>query len=176
MSAEEKEIDKAVGVCEEPYEFVVKKKLEAMRKEIKSFDDLIEFIKYVRDNCGHGYGEAPRSIAQASLAVAWYFASAFGITGFQGGATMWDFICGWEFLGNKCGLKIVDYDNLLFPQYGYKFDKTISSRTWEKVQEEAKNMIEEDKKDVCPAHHKVREHWESIANGNIPFGLTISDE
>lgn len=88
-------------------EFELRDKLREKRKDIKSFDELIEFLRYVKDNCNCGYGEAPRSIAQASLAVAWYFASEFGITGFQAGCTVWDFIRDWEYYNNKCGLRLL---------------------------------------------------------------------
>ena len=37
-------------------EFECKKLLEEQRKSIKTFEDLIEFLKYVKDNCNSGYG------------------------------------------------------------------------------------------------------------------------
>ena len=107
-------------------EFEVKAQLENERKNIKSFDDLVSFLERVKDTCNTGYGTAPRAIAQAALATAWYLSSEFGITGFQAGFTMWDFIRDWNYSTNECGMKIVDYDTMLYPQYAYKFEKTIS--------------------------------------------------
>ena len=69
-------------------EFVVKEQLEKERKDIKSFDDLVAFLQRVKDNCNTGYGTAPRAIAQAALATAWFLSSDFGITGFQAGCVM----------------------------------------------------------------------------------------
>lgn len=162
---------------EKPYEFVLKEKLQEMRKDIKSFDDLTAFLKYVQDNCNSDYGGAPRAIAQASVAVAWYLSSSFGITGFQAGCVMWDFIKDWEFTNNKCGLYILDYDKMLFPQYGPKFrGHEISTRTWEALQKRAKELLEEQEtagENVIKAHSAVIAHWNSIAAGNIPFGCTI---
>jgi hypothetical protein len=60
---------------------------------------------------------------------------------------------------------------MLYPQYDYKFEKTISTDTWHALQEEAKkNLVERD------PHPNVKAHWESIVEGKIPFGYVISDE
>ena len=62
-------------------EFEMRDLLKDKRKSIETFDELIEFLTYIKDNCNYDDGVAPRSIAQASLAVAWYFSNIFGITG-----------------------------------------------------------------------------------------------
>lgn len=155
----------------ESREFEVKKELEEKRKDIKSFDDLITFLEDVKDNYNIGYGEAPRAMAQAALATAWYFAREFGITGFQAGFVMWDFVKDWTYSGNECGLRIVDYDNMLYPQYDHKFDKVISKDVFENLQKVAKRRLEESNS----AHPAVRTHWESIVAGNVPFGYRMED-
>ena len=152
-------------------EFELKAELEAKRKEIKTFEDLTEFLKYVKENCNCGYGEAPRAMAQASLAVAWYLANEFGITGFQAGAVMWDFITGWSYTNNKTILRIVDYDNMLYPQYQYKFEKTITSGIWKSLQREAAKNLE----DCEYANPDVIAHWQSIVDGKVPFGDSVKD-
>ena len=152
-------------------EFEVKELLEKERKDIKSFDDLVAFLQRVKDNYKTGYGTAPRAIAQAALATAWYLSSDFGITGFQAGFVMWDFIEDWLYSGNKCGMKIVDYDNMLYPQYDYKFDKTISRNTFEALQKNASELLKNSKY----AHPDVIKHWQSIIDGNVPFGYVVKD-
>ena len=153
-------------------EFEVKEQLEKERKDIKSFDDLVTFLQRVKENYNTGYGTAPRAIAQAALATAWYLASDFGITGFQAGFVMWDFIRDWQYSSNECGMRIVDYDNMLYPQYDYKFEKTISKDTFESLQKIAKRNL----KGHEYASPAVVNHWKSIANGNVPFGYVIYDE
>lgn len=153
-------------------EFELRDELATKRRDIKSFKDLVKFLKYVKKNCNTGYGEAPRAIAQASLAVAWYFAKTFGITGFQAGFVMWDFIRDWQYSHNVAGLKLVDYDNMLYPQYHYKFEKTISPDIWKALQEEAKKNL--DNKEH--AHPDVIAHWQSIADGNVPFGYSVKED
>lgn len=150
-------------------EFEARDELVEKRKQIKEFDDLINFLKDVEANYNYGYGVAPRAMAQACLAVGWYLADKFGITGFQAGFVMWDFVRDWNFSGNKCGLKIVDYDNMLYPQYEDRYAKTISSDTWYALQKEAKANLE-DSKYAAPA---VIKHWKSIANGVVPFGYKV---
>lgn len=153
-------------------EFIIKDELIEKRKGIKTFNDLITFLKDVKDNYGNGYGEAPRAMAQAALAAAWYLSSEFGITGFQAGFVMWDFIQGWTKTHNECGLKLVDYDDMLYPQYDYRFEKTISSAVWESLQKQAKKNLESNKH----AADRVITHWKSIADGNVPFGYTVIDD
>lgn len=153
-------------------EFELRDELAAKRKDIKTFEELTEFLKYVKENCNTGYGEAPRAMAQAALAVAWYLAGEFGITGFQAGCVMWDFIRDWSYSGNKTSLRIVDYDNMLYPQYDYKFEKTITPSVWNALQKEAaKNLEERDH-----AHPDVVAHWKSIAEGHVPFGYSVRED
>lgn len=153
----------------ESREFEVKEQLEKERKNIKTMHDLVAFLLNVKDNYNTGYGTAPRAIAQAALATAWYLSSEFGITGFQAGFVMWDFIRDWQYSHNECGMKIVDYDNMLYPQYDYHFEKTISKDTWAALQKAAEKNL----KDREYAHPDVIKHWESIVNGKVPFGYVV---
>lgn len=153
-------------------EFEVKEQLEKERKDIKSFNDLVAFLQRVKDNCNTGYGTAPRAIAQAALATAWYLASDFGITGFQAGFVMWDFIIDWQYSSNECGMKIVDYDSMLYPQYDYRFEKTISKDTFEALQKKAKKLLE----NKSYTHPNVVNHWQSIVDGNVPFGYVVRED
>ena len=153
-------------------EFEVRDKLESDRKEIKSFEDLVNFLKEVKE-CKFDYGVAPIAISQAALATAWYFTRVFEITYSQANFVMWDFITGWLYSGNKCGLKIVNYDDMLYPQYVEKFEKTVSSGKWFMIQKQAKKNLKDYTKYT---HPDVISHWESIANGIIPFGYSIKND
>ena len=155
----------------ESREFELKAELEEKRKEIKTFDDLVKFLEYVKDNCNCGYGEAPRAAAQAALAAAWYICGEFGLTGFQAGFVMWDFIKGWLYDYNKCGLMLVDYDNMLYPQYADKFEKTITSDVFKALQKTAEENLKN--KEYC--HPYVVKHWQSIVDGKVPFGYRVVD-
>lgn len=87
---------------------------------------------------------------------------------------MWDFIEDWQYRNNKCGLKIIDYDDMLYPQYDYKFEKQLSQETFDALQSTAKELLSEDI--AYLVHPKVLKHWKSIAEGNIPFDYSIKEE
>ena len=152
-------------------EFEVREILEKERENIKSLDDLMNYSQNDRDNYDIGYDTAPRAIAQAALATSYYLADMFGITGFQACFVMWDFIKDWSFRGNKCGLKIVNYDDMLYPQYNHKFQKTIKKDTFEALQKAAENNL---KKHQFSSSAVIK-HWKSIVDGNVPFGYIIED-
>lgn len=161
-----------MGKEEKAQEFVVRDELIEKRRKIKSFTGLVKFLKDVTQNYNYSYGVAPRAIAQACLAVAWFLASHFGITGFQAGFVMWDFIRGWEYSDNKCGMKIMDYDDMLYPQYSDRFERTIHSDVWYSLQQQAKKNLEE-VRNGSTAHPTVIAHWQSIVDGKVPFGYTV---
>lgn len=167
-------------------ELEIRDELKAKREKIESFDDLLNFLKDIKENydCNpeksknmdDWYGACPRVIAQGALAVAWYFAREQGLTGFQAGFTMWEFIRDWEYRNNKTSLRIVDYDDMLYPQYEDKFQKTIPEHVWEAIRKEAARRIEEDSKGSRRAHPAVKAHWQSIVDGTIPFGYSIKKD
>ena len=143
----------------------------------QTFETLPEFIRHVMNDYEHDYGTVCHAIAACAVATAWACnemeGASGGITGFQAGAVMWTFIRHWLYKSNKCGLRIIDYDDLLYPQYASRFGKTIGSRIWTAVQEEAKKKLEH----VDPfTSNLVVEHWRQIANGIVPFGLSVSDD
>ena len=153
-------------------ELEAQEELERKRKQIKTFEDLIKYLEDVKDNYNYDYGVAPRAIGQATLAVAWFLSEQFGITGFQAGCVPYLFIRGWNKPNNKCGLDLVDYDNMLYPQCEEQFQKIISKNCWIKLQEEAnRNLLEHNS-----ACNEVINHWKSIIDGKVPFGYEVKDE
>ena len=90
-------------------------------RSIKSVSDLKDFYSSLFNDYVHDYGTMVHAIGAFAVAAASLGADTMGITGFQAGFVMWDFIQNWTYTHNKTGLKIVDYDNMLYPQYDYKF-------------------------------------------------------
>lgn len=96
-----------------------------------------------------------------------------GLTHFQASCSMWEFIQNFIHSDNKCGMKLIDYDEMLYPQYEYKFcDKIIPKYTWESLQKQAKENLEAHS---CNASPRVINHWQSIVNGKVPFGYIVED-
>lgn len=138
----------------------------------QTIETLPDFMLHVLNDYGHDYGTIVHAITACSIAAAWAANNTKqgGITGFQAGALMWEFIRHWNHTNNKCGMKLIDYDNMLYPQYEKHFQKIISPKQWEGLQNEAKRNLE----NSSIAHPEVKAHWQRIVDGEIPFGYTIN--
>ena len=144
-------------------------------KEAKeqTIETLPQFINHLMNDYRHDYGTICHALSAAALATV-YAADKSpqgGITGFQASFIMWDFIRQWMYPHNECGLRLVDYDDMLFPQYQDKFEKIISPDTWNKIQEQARKYVDEN--DIV--HPNVLAHWKLIINGEIPFGYVVKE-
>lgn len=143
----------------------------------QTFETLPAFIDHIMNDYIHDYGTICHAISVCALAAAWACVEDSGITGFQAGFIMWDFIMQWMYSDNKCGLRIVNYDKMLYPQYEDDFRKTISPSTWDNIQKEAKKLLDEhnsDPDDIVGS--RVLKHWEWITAGIIPFGYMVSED
>ena len=147
---------------------------EAREQTIKT---LPKFIKHIMNDYEHDYGTICHAIAACSLAAAWATNKHRQgyITGFQASFVMWDFIKEWMYANNKTGLRILNYDDMLYPQYKNKFDKIISKETFEDIQKAAQENLEEVKQGRG-VHPDVIKHWKSIVAGNVPFGYKIKED
>lgn len=138
-------------------------------------ETLPAFIDHVMNDYCHDYGTVVHAISACAIAAAWAANSSKGalggITGFQADFVMWDFVRQWSYNHNKTGLRIVDFDKMLFPQYEYSFQKTIKKSVWEAIQQEAKKNLER------PGHAapEIKAHWKSIVDGKVPFGYTVEE-
>lgn len=128
-----------------------------------------EFFRKLTEDFDHDYGTICHAIAAAAVGVANAVnrSPAGGITGFQVGAVMWEFIRVWQ--GIDGPVRLVQYDDLLFPQMAHKFT-AISAETWKHIQDKARENLRGSNEF---AHPDVIAHWKSIAAGQVPFGLTI---
>lgn len=133
---------------------------------------LAEFTERVINGYEHDYGTICHAIAAVAVAGA-YAANKMeqgGVTGFQAGAIMWEFIRGWRGLDGPARLQ--EWKDALYPQHASRYNG-INPDTWEWMQEEARRLLKEHTSET--AHPDVRAHWQSIADGVVPFGLQIAD-
>jgi len=139
----------------------------------QTLDTLPEFMNRLANNYSHDYGTICHAISASAIGAAWAIehSESGGITGFQAGCIMWGFITYWNRESNKLGMKLLDYDNILYPQYEDHFINSITPDTWNKIQEEAKLKLSESDS----VHPDVKKHWESIVAGNIPFNFIINE-
>lgn len=131
-------------------------------------EKLPEFVRKLSHDYDHDYGTICHAITAAAIGAAWSVerSPSGGITGFQAGAVMWEFMRHWNSVEGPA--RLLDYNDLLFPQMEHKF-RCISPEIWNGIQEKAKAHLS-NRNGAVPA---VVAHWQSIADGNIPFGLQV---
>lgn len=145
----------------------------------QKLETLPEFMNHILNDYRHDYGTICHAISACALAAAWAADSSEqgGITGFQSGAVMWDFVRQWAYKNNKTALRIINYDNMLYPQYKDDFeDRTIYQSTWEALQNEAKRLLDGIDSGEGSAADSVIAHWKDIVNGVVPFGYKIKND
>ena len=112
----------------------------------------------------HDYGTICHAIATAAAAAAHAIdrSPGGGITGFQAGAIMWEFIRQWNYSSNKTGMRILDYDNMLYPQYDDHFEKAISQSVLKNLREQARVLIEKADKEYLEYLEKMDVYRDEI--------------
>lgn len=118
------------------------------------------------------YGTICLAIGFAGAAAAWATEKSpqGGITGFQAGFIGWELLRQWGAPDiGKTGARLINYDDLLYPQYEDKF-RAVSATTWARVRERAAELLTGNTEFTAPS---VLAHWKSVAAGNVPFGLAI---
>lgn len=148
------------------YQAAMREKL----KDIKSQDDLVSFLNEIA-SYKHDYCSVVRGLFVAMVATFYHMDNRMGgITGFQAG-----------FLGNllfqefttiKPPYRILNFNNLLYPQYEHDFEKTITMKVWKDIRERAReNLINNP-----TASQKVLDHWWQISKGVVPFGYQVVEK
>jgi len=134
---------------------------------------LPEFLRHLTEDFDHDYGTICHALTAGAIATCWAMndTEQGGITGFQAGAIMWEFMKHWNDV--KAPARLLQYEDMLYPQYADRFDKLISKETWAYLQQRAKEKLRE--KDSSPVA-AVRLHWQNIAQGQIPFGYKVENE
>lgn len=141
------------------------------KMESVTLDTLPAFIEEALAE-GNGYGEICVAIGAiaAAAAKAADRSERGGITGFQASAVFWEFQRFWGVFGDG-PMRMLCYDDALYPQTLYKFQPTFSAETWKWMQERAAERLLESP----DAHPNVLAHWAAIANGTLPDGFTLDD-
>jgi len=138
-------------------------------------EELPAFIDKLTIEYEHDYGTICHACAAAAVAAAWAVNNSKqgGITGFQAGAVMWEFIKNWKTEYDGKPLRLINYEKLLYPAYDDNFN-TISQETWEWLKNEAKRNLENNDD---PVHPDVEQRWKDIAiHEQIPAGLKVKGE
>lgn len=134
-------------------------------------EDLEKFVKHLTEDYIHDYGTICHAMSIGSIATMWAMdhSNAGGITGFQAGCIMWENIKNWMTEYKDVPLKLVNYRDMLYPQYERKYQKVLSDDTFAWLKEQATKNLE----DKSFAHPDIIAHWETVAAGNVPFGYVL---
>lgn len=111
LDTTEEEWAKAIAEAGAPTE---KELRESSIPAPKTMEELHSYIDSLVDR-PHDYGTCVYAMSLSALAAFNYIASKLGVTGFQAGCAEIEFISRsrrWE-----CGGAVIDYSNLLWPQY-----------------------------------------------------------
>lgn len=138
-------------------------------------ESIDKFIEELHANYEHDYGTVCYAMAAAAVQAARRFnkGDQGGITGFQAGAVMWEFVK--RFMHIEGPMRLVQYNDMLYPQYFNKFDQTISVDIWKSLQAKAmENMVKAGNN--SSTHPDVLAHWKSIVEGHVPFGYVVQNE
>lgn len=137
------------------------------RDGVESVDGFIAELGAIH----HDYGTIVHAMAAAAIAACWKMdrTPAGGITGFQAGCVMWQFILRWGSVDAPA--RILDFTKMLYPQHADQFACTLARSSWETIQSKARTLVERP-----VLHPEVREHMERIVAGEVPFGWTVRDD
>lgn len=137
-------------------------------------ETLIEFI----NDTMYGYVHTYNSYVYACTACAIAVVHAHGkeMTGFQASVVAIMFPLYFWYSDSVCGINLRNYDEMLYPQYEHKFEKTIPSDTWDALQAKAKILIESSREDDSYVNQRVLDHWQSIVDGIVPFGYSVEKQ
>ena len=140
--------------------------LEEKAKTAKRLLEIFSLAEEIREDfyCGNIVPATAVGIVCGKLAS--YLSTIMGLTAYEQDVALREIAKHFSNKTNKSGVKLIDYDEMLYPQYDYKFT-TIPMSTTENLKEQAKNLLLQSEY----ANIDVKKRWEDIANGNIPFGL-----
>lgn len=127
-------------------------------KSLSELTDIIESLK----NRSHDYNTCVYAMSIAATAAFYYIANYLGVTGFQASCADLDVLR--RTRGYEYGFQIIDYKDLLYPQYTDKLTITPESLLSDesvrsKIVEEAKKLLSERTEHAAP---RVVRHWENL--------------
>ena len=109
----------------------------------------------------HDYGTCVYAMSIAAEAAFNLVAHKLGVTGFQSSCADMDIIR--RTRGYKSGFAIVNYDDLLYPQYREKFDQFQWDNLIRDNKEHLKKLATAALKKSGAVHPDIKAHWERLA-------------
>ena len=136
-----------------------------------NIQELTSYIEETKEKYNTSYNDAAYGPALAAIAAFNYTATQMGLSGFQASYSEMLFL---KKLRNiKHGFKILNFDNLLYPQYLKDFNlsaETLIRKNLDELKKAAKEGLERG----LNASQEVRDHWTYITE--IPDSEKIEDD
>jgi hypothetical protein len=161
-----------ISITEADKEIIEKWFTHARSDDMRTYDELVDFLKLLMTKYNHDYGTVIEAMTAGAIAAIHVMNSdkfQGGITGFQASCMMWEFMKRFNHLDGP--MRLLQFEKMLYPQYEYVFEKTISKETWEWLQKEAKERILK-----WDAADRVIDHWQTIIDGVVPFGYIVKED
>jgi hypothetical protein len=130
-----------------------------------------DFINELLHGYDLDYGAKIHAAAACTIAMFIACDDIFSFSGFQSSASIMQVLYKLNYPYNKTGIRVIDYDNMLYPQYEDTF-RSIPRKTWKLIRKRADELIEENRSTADPS---VLHHWMNISFGGVPFEYYISD-
>lgn len=144
----------------------------ANEAETQTMETLPAFMNHLMNDYEHSYESIVYALAACALGAVYAAMNSAGPRGgisyFQSCCVMWSFIRSFIYNHNECSMRLLNYDEMLYPQCEDIFT-SIQADTWQRVQEKAKEKLAE----YSDADPEVRTHWQSIVDGYVPFGYHV---
>lgn len=128
----------------------------------KTLDELNKIIEQLTER-KHDYGTCVYAMSIAAVATFNYVAGKLDVTGFQASCADLDILRRTRDYEN--GFSIINYDNLLYPQYWddehFPSKEQLLEKNKEQLAEAAKKKLKESNGST---HPNVIKHWEMVAS------------
>lgn len=128
----------------------------------RSIDELTDIICDLTER-KHDYGTCVYAMSIAATAAFNYMASTLGVTGFQASCADMDILR--RTRGYEHGFQVINYENLLYPQYEDQFGlsraKLLADPGVRKIVRAAAKKLLKDRS--ADAHKDVLAHWKQLA-------------
>lgn len=144
--------------------------LEWYKRSSKSMteEEMKKFNDELFNDHHHDYGTICHAVAASTLTHLNNLLYKESMTGLQSSFVMWEIIQ--RMFNIEVGAMLIKFDDMLYPQYEYKFNSnTIDNNTFKLLQEKAQERMDESGLMTS----RVRHHMQSIVDGKIPFGYEL---
>lgn len=144
----------------------------AKARDVVTMRDVVAFYDELANDYEHDYGTICHAMAALGIAAmrALNNSEQGGITGFQAGCVMWEFIK--HFMHMEGPMRLIEYKDILYPQFDDKFDKKLSKEMLEWLQEKAKKAMDGN---VMMSIAVAQRHHDIIA-GKLPEGWSLEEK